>query len=113
MKLPLILASDFFGFTESLFLGYSFWVLLPLSLIALLLSFAVEFKRAARIFAWISVFILSLQLLALLSYLAMVTSPWDELGSLWCLILPVIITIIALIRSRKTKHHHAQESSND
>lgn len=111
MKLPLMLASDFSGFLELIFLWHSFWVLLALSMIALLLSFEPTFKRVARGFAVFSLVVLGLQFAAVLSYLRSVPSyRWaEELGWNWRLIITVFITVIAAIRTRQSKAITAPE----
>jgi hypothetical protein len=115
MKLPFMLASDFSGFLEILFLSYSFWVLLISSVIGLLLSFEPTFKSTARGFTMFSIIALSLQVLALLSYLKTVPGyRWaEELSWNWRLLITAFITILAAVRNHKNKADHAPKSSQN
>ena len=115
MKLPIMLASDFSGLLEMIFLWHSFWVLLISSVIALLLSFEPTFKSVARGFTVFSIIALSLQLLALFSYLRSVPDyRWaEELGWNWRLLITAFITILAAVRNRKNKADHVPKSSQN
>ncbi|MCD6048797.1 MAG: hypothetical protein K0Q55_200 [Verrucomicrobia bacterium] len=105
MKLPFILASDMSGMLEMIILWHSFWVLLVPSVIAFLLTFEPTFKRVARGFTIFSLVVLGLQFAVLLSYLKSVPKyRWaEELGWNWRLIITVVITLVAAIRTRKSK----------
>jgi len=110
MKFPLIIASDFSGLLESLFLAATLLVTLILSSVAMVQSFFIKLRSASRRCAIVCLWIFGIQALGVVVLFADLPSyrrqdNWQL--PVLCLI-PVAFVSVAFVRTRP-KPNHAPE----